>query len=50
EKYTLWKDSGGAGKFRGGLGTEHVFRMEDEMHFISTLTLTKYPAWGLKGG
>jgi len=50
EKHTLWKDSSGAGKFRGGLGTEHVFRMEDEMHFISTLLLTKYPAWGLKGG
>ena len=50
ERYGLWNDSGGAGRFRGGLGTEHVFRGEDDVTLVLVAEQTNFPAWGLRGG
>jgi N-methylhydantoinase B len=50
EKYTLWQDSGGAGKWRGGLGTQYIFHAEDDIHLVLFAEATKFPAWGLFGG
>jgi N-methylhydantoinase B len=50
ESYCLRQDSGGAGKFRGGLGTELVFRPLDEMFFSASLERVGCRPWGLFGG
>jgi N-methylhydantoinase B len=50
EKHALRPDSGGAGKYRGGLGVELVYRClrrcKGNINFDRTLT----PPWGLHGG
>ena len=50
QKYELRRDSGGAGKFRGGLGVEKFWTALADINPISVIEQTKYPAWGLFGG
>ena len=50
ERYTLRPDSGGAGRFRGGLGTEQVVQALNEIRFSSQMDRVKCKPWGLEGG
>lgn len=50
EKYELRPDSGGAGKFRGGLGTETVGYLRVEALVQNKMIRSKCPPWGLHGG
>ena len=51
ERYELTRDSGGAGKFRGGLGVERDYRLSSDAGLTVTTDRVKYtPPWGLFGG
>jgi N-methylhydantoinase B len=50
ERYTWRPDSGGPGKFRGGLGLSKVYRALQDLSFICAFERTKCPPWGLEGG
>ncbi len=50
ERYTLRQDSGGAGRFRGGLGTEQVVQARHDIRFSSQMDRVKCKPWGLNGG
>jgi len=50
QKYELRQDSGGAGKFRGGLGVEKFWTALADLNMIWIVEQTKFPAWGLFGG
>jgi len=50
ERYSLRSDSGGPGKFRGGLGVEKHLRATLDLKVIISQDQTKTPAWGLFGG
>lgn len=50
EEYTLRQDSGGAGRYRGGLGVQRRWRLLDDISLISVLEQTKRPAWGVGKG
>ena len=50
ERYTLRPDSGGAGTFRGGLGTEQVVQAINEIRFSSQMDRVKCKPWGLLEG
>jgi N-methylhydantoinase B len=49
-KYGLRQDSGGAGKFRGGLGVERVYEMLTPAFITFSLERKATPPWGLWGG
>jgi len=51
ERYTLRPDSGGPGRFRGGLGYERVHRiLQDGVAVNIFCERAENPAWGLFGG
>ena len=50
EEFSLREDSGGAGKFRGGLGFRKKYRMLDGCNLDTNLDRTKFPPWGVQGG
>lgn len=50
DRYTLRQDSGGAGKFRGGLGIVKDYRCTDTLHLLSAYERYLCPPWGLFGG
>lgn len=50
ERYELIPDSGGAGRFRGGLGVCRDYRMEMKGHMISILERCTAPGEGVLGG
>jgi N-methylhydantoinase B len=50
ERYCLRPDSGGAGKFRGGLGTEQVVQARAPIRFSSQMDRVRCKPWGLFGG
>ena len=50
ERYSLRQDSGGAGRFRGGLGTEQVVQARHDINFSSQMDRVKCKPWGLNGG
>ena len=50
ERYALRADSGGAGAFRGGLGTEQVVQARAEIRFNAQIDRVKCRPWGLFGG
>ncbi|HLC27685.1 MAG TPA: hydantoinase B/oxoprolinase family protein [bacterium] len=52
ENYSLIPDSGGPGKFRGGLGTEWLIRPFDVDHVFVNIGGERFgcPPWGLWGG
>ncbi|MEN6435796.1 MAG: hydantoinase B/oxoprolinase family protein [Anaerolineaceae bacterium] len=51
ECHELWKDSGGAGKYRGGLGVKYSLRFYDEKPFLALFgDGAVNPPFGLFGG
>jgi N-methylhydantoinase B len=50
ESYKLVPDSGGAGRFRGGLGVERVVRARTNMVFNTQVDRAHCKPWGLNGG
>jgi len=50
ERYCLRPDSGGAGRFRGGLGTEQVVQARHPIRFSSQMDRVRCKPWGLCGG
>jgi N-methylhydantoinase B len=51
EEYALIPDSGGAGKYRGGLGVRRIWRVLDhEAHAAVCCERTVTPPFGLAGG
>ncbi len=52
--YSLIPDSGGVGKFRGGLGTRRIMRVEEGAEVTASAlfdrTQPDFRAWGLNGG
>lgn len=50
ESYGLIPDSGGAGKFRGGLGVERVSRARTGITVNSQIDRVHCKPWGLEGG
>ena len=50
DKYALIPDSGGAGKYRGGLGTVHEIRVLTGHHLSGVADRHRIPPWGLAGG
>jgi N-methylhydantoinase B len=49
ERYELRQDSGGAGRWRGGLGIVKDYRCTDEMHLLAAYDRSVTPPWGLFG-
>ena len=49
-KYGLRQDSGGAGKFRGGLGVERIYEFQADAFITFSLERKATPPWGLWGG
>lgn len=50
EAHRLRTDSGGAGKYRGGMGTEIVVTSDQDFFMNTHLQRTKLAPWGLHGG
>jgi N-methylhydantoinase B len=50
ESCELAPDSGGPGKFRGGLGPDMAFHFLEDANAISTIERSKNAPWGLAGG
>jgi N-methylhydantoinase B len=50
EKNALRPDSGGAGRYRGGLGVEFRFRARAPMQFNAHIERTQCAPWGLDAG
>lgn len=50
EQLELAADSGGAGRFRGGLGLNARYRTRGEHRLMALTERTMSPAWGLNGG
>ena len=50
ERLGLAVDSGGAGRYRGGLGYEKHIRMLSDAHFMSIADRSILACWGVKGG
>lgn len=50
ENYELVNGSGGAGKYRGGLGVDIGYRVLTDGQFSADTDRWKYGSWGLKGG
>ncbi len=50
ERYALRQDSGGAGRYRGGLGTEQVVRVMTDTMFNTQIERVENRPWGLFGG
>jgi N-methylhydantoinase B len=49
-RYELVEGSGGAGRFRGGMGLRRVYRAEAECHLRLGGSRLLTPPWGLAGG
>jgi len=50
ERYELIDGSGGAGKFRGGLGLRRIFRMLAPATCAFQMSMTRKPPFGMEGG
>jgi N-methylhydantoinase B len=50
ERVELLPDSGGPGRYRGGLGVEMFFHMLEDSYVTSAIERTKTRPWGLEGG
>jgi N-methylhydantoinase B len=50
EAFSLREDSGGAGKFRGGMGFRKVYRILETCQLQTNLDRTKFPPWGVMNG
>src|ERR1700739_4175947 len=49
-RYELVEGSGGAGRFRGGMGLRRVYRAEAECHLRLDGSRPFKPPWGVAGG
>ncbi len=49
-EFSLRADSGGAGKFRGGLGFRKEYELLAACELQTNLDRTKFPPWGANGG
>jgi N-methylhydantoinase B len=49
-RYGLRQDSGGAGRYRGGLGIERVYEFQAPAFITFSLERKVTPPWGLRGG
>jgi N-methylhydantoinase B len=49
-KYGVRQDSGGAGRWRGGLGIERVYQLDAPAFITFSLERKVTPPWGLHGG
>jgi N-methylhydantoinase B len=50
ERVELRQDSGGPGRYRGGLGVEMHFQMLEDSYVTAAIERTKNPPWALEGG
>jgi N-methylhydantoinase B len=50
ERYELVPDSGGAGRYRGGLGVDRAVQPLTDLHFTSHIERSQCKPWGLFGG
>ena len=50
ERHALREDSGGAGRYRGGLGTEQVVQARSPININIQVDRVHCPPWGLAGG
>jgi N-methylhydantoinase B len=50
KRMRLRPDSGGPGKYRGGLGIEKVYELTGPVNYIAMFDRTKCPPWGVAGG
>ncbi|HEY7300991.1 MAG TPA: hydantoinase B/oxoprolinase family protein [Xanthobacteraceae bacterium] len=50
EEFSLREDSGGAGKFRGGMGFRKKYRIVNPCLLGTNLDRTRCPPWGVAGG
>jgi N-methylhydantoinase B len=50
EELALRQDSGGAGRFRGGLGFRKSYRVLASCELQTNLDRTRFPPWGVQGG
>jgi N-methylhydantoinase B len=50
ERYALVQDSGGAGRYRGGLGVERVVRARTDITLNTQIERAHCRPWGLEGG
>jgi N-methylhydantoinase B len=50
EEFALRADSGGPGRFRGGLGFRKSYRMLGSCDLQTNLDRTRFPPWGAQGG
>jgi N-methylhydantoinase B len=50
ESYELVRDSGGAGKNRGGLGSRSTIKLLSPATVFAFIEKTKAPHWGIEGG
>jgi N-methylhydantoinase B len=50
ERYELVPDSGGAGRYRGGLGCERVVRITTDLRLTTHIDRSQCAPWGLFGG
>ena len=50
DRYALVPDSGGPGKFRGGLGAERAVRPLTDLRVTTHMDRTRCAPWGLMGG
>ena len=49
-EFSLRQDSGGAGKFRGGLGFRKRYQILGRCDLQAMFDRVKYPPWGVHGG
>ena len=50
EKFGLVEDSGGAGRYRGGLGSESEVRLRKDLNLSTRIERMHCRPWGLEGG
>lgn len=50
ESWSIWRDSGGAGRWRGGCGTEKVFRFHGDVSANYRGERHTTQPWGVEGG
>jgi N-methylhydantoinase B len=50
EEFSLRRDSGGPGRWRGGLGVVRSYRLLEDCYGALWFERSRTPAWGIKGG
>ena len=50
EEFSLRRDSGGAGRWRGGCGVVRIYKLLEGCYGALWFERSKSPAWGLRGG